>query len=181
MPPFSNYAYLEGNCHTIDLAPKYFPPCHSTYCPYVNVQFTVTQMTDICPVLWNSIIMFLFCEPITYGLFVAFLGLPNNFNSAHEKATVLQCEVLLKLKMPWMLRREKRFHLSSKVKNHVSAWICRHTLVSENPHQMIFKNKILFLFWKSCWIIAIWIMALFAAKLLTNKQNWKSFGSFLKL
>ena len=45
-----------------------------------------------------------------------------------------------------MLRREKRFHLSSKVKNHVSAWICRHTLVSENPHQMIFKITIYFYF-----------------------------------
>ena len=123
--------------------------------------------------------MFSFREPITYGLFLALLGFFNDFSSAHEKATVLQCVVLLKLKMPWMLRRGKRFHLSSKVKNHVSAWICRHTLVSENHHQMIFK-KCIFLPWKSCWIIAIWIMALFTTKLLTNSQNWKSLVTFFE-
>ena len=133
----TKYACLDGNCHTIDLSPKYFPPCQSAHCPSVHVpDFTFTQMTDICPVLWNN--MFSFFEPITYGLIVALMGFSNIFTGAHGKATVLQCVVVLKLKMPWMLRREKRFHLSSKVKNHVSAWICRHTLVSENPHQMIF-------------------------------------------
>ena len=170
----TKYACLDGNCHTIDLSPKYFPPCQYAQCPFVHVQLLPSHKWQIY-VQWNN--MFSFREPITYGLFLALLGFFNDFSSAHEKATVLQCVVLLKLKMPWMLRRGKRFHLSSKVKNHVSAWICRHTLVSENHHQMTLK-KCIFLPWKSCWIIAIWIMALFTTKLLTNRQNWKSFGNF---
>ena len=47
----TKYACLDDNCHTVDLSPKYFPPCQSSHCPSVYVPaVTFTQMTDICPV-----------------------------------------------------------------------------------------------------------------------------------